>query len=109
MRTLHLGSFGVAMLLAACATPAEDQITVPGDMGFSCEQLVSALGEAQRLRDEAQSANVDRIRFFWPLILGSSVDYSAAIALADAKKARLAKLLSQKRCPVPSGIIAANI
>lgn len=108
MRTLHLGSFGVAMLLAACATPAEDQITLPGDMGFSCEQLVSALGEARRLRDEAQSANVDRIRFFWPLILGSSVDYSAAIALADARKARLAKLLSQKRCPVPSGIIAAN-
>ena len=103
-------------LLAACASEVDLRPVQPGDHALSCAELLERQADAQRMREEAISERtrgaIDpaRSRLLWPSIMGvdtrSAAEIEHALALADARSAHLAKLLRDKRCPLPSGVVA---
>ena len=110
-RTMYLA----VILLAGCAAP-EFRSIQPGDAALTCAELMEQFAESQRMRDEAiedrTRAGLDpaRARLLWPALLGvdkrSIAELEHARALAEARSAHLAKLMSARRCPPPSGVVA---
>ena len=114
MRTPYL----VVFLLAACASEVDLRPVQPGDHALSCAELREQQADAQRMREDAISERtrsaIDpaRSRLLWPSIMGvdkrSAAELEHALAVADARSAHLAKLLLEKRCPLPSGVVASR-
>ena len=104
-----------AVLLGACADPDLRPVR-PQDGALTCAELADQHAEAQRMREEALSERarsaIDpaRSRLLWPSILGvdkrSAAETEHAVAVAEARSAHLAKLMREKRCPLPSGVVA---
>jgi hypothetical protein len=102
-----------AVLFAGCTNLQPVQ---PGDEALSCRDLTEQFAESQRMREEAiedrARAGLDpaRARFMWPSLLGvdrrSVAEIEHARAAAEARSAHLAKLLRDKRCPLPSAVVA---
>jgi len=111
-RALCLGM----VLLAGCATATDFRPVRPGDEALTCGELSEQFADSQRMRDDALEdrarAGLDqaRARFMWPSLIGvdkrSMAEIEHARAAAEARSAHLAKLLSAKRCPLPSGVVA---
>lgn len=110
-RTIYLA----AMLLAGCAAP-EFRSIQPGDEVLTCSELMEQFAESQRMREEAAEdrarAGLDpaRARLMWPSLLGvdkrSVAEIEHARAVSEARSAHLAKLMRDRRCPLPSGVVA---
>lgn len=103
------------IVVGACASPDLRPVR-PEDGALTCAELTGEYAEAQRMREEALSERsrsaIDpaRSRLLWPSILGvdkrSAAETEHAVALAEARSAHLAKLMREKRCPPPSGVVA---
>jgi hypothetical protein len=104
-----------AILVGACASQDLRPVR-PEDGALTCSQLADERANAQRMREEALSERsrsaIDpaRSRLLWPSILGvdkrSAAETEHAVAVAEARSAHLAKLMREKRCPLPSGVVA---
>lgn len=96
-----------AVLLAACASPTVTQVVKPGDTGLTCGQMQNEFSDAQRLKKEADSekavtgGNVARAIFFWPAIIGTTMNANEAISAADNRQIHLASLMRENKCEVP--------
>ena len=112
MRTTCL----LVFLLAACASEVDLRPVQPGDGALTCAELMDQFADAQRLREEAltertrSAIDPARSRLLWPSILGvdkrSAAEIEHAVAVSQARSEHLAKLLRDKRCPLPSGVVA---
>lgn len=97
----------VAALLTACASPTVTQVVKPGDTGLNCGQMQNEFSDAQRLKKEADSekaitgGNVVRAIFFWPAIIGTTMNANEAISAADNRTVHLANLMRENKCDVP--------
>ena len=110
-RTIYLA----AVLLAGCAAPEFSSVH-PKDEALTCAELVEHFAESQRMREEALAdrsrAGIDpaRARLMWPSLLGvdkrSVAEIEHARAVSEARSAHLAKLMRDRRCPLPSGVVA---
>lgn len=93
------------MALAGCATPTVVSRVKPTDNQLSCAQLQNELTEAQNYHDAAQKetgvtgGNVARFIFFWPAIIGTSMNASEAKEAANARMNNISSLMNQKSCP----------
>lgn len=96
----------LALLLAGCASPTVVQSVQPNDSQMTCEELQTALTEAEKLRNEAEGkrgstgGNVVKGFLFFPALLVSNANVSDAIKAAEARKTHLTGLMSQKNCKV---------
>ena len=95
------------LLLGGCATPTVTQVVKPGDQQLTCGQLQNEFSDAQRFKKEADAeksvtgGNVVRALFFWPAIIGTSMNANEAIAAADNRIVHLSNLMTQKNCEIP--------
>lgn len=107
MKLNYFGLAAVTFVLAGCATPTVTQVVKPGDTGLSCAQMQNEYSDVQRLKKEAESeksvtgGNVVRALFFWPAVIGTSMNANEAIAAADNRSVHLSNLMSQKNCDIP--------
>lgn len=105
--TKFLTAAFAAALLAACASPTVTQVVKPGDNGLNCGQMQNEFSDAQRLKKEADSekavtgGNVVRAIFFWPAIIGTTMNANEAISAADNRSIHLATLMRESKCEVP--------
>lgn len=106
-------AFGFA--IGGCASPYVVQATKLSDEAMTCGQIDIEMAEAERFRMAAQrekgvtGTNVAAVLFFWPAMIGTYANANEAIAAAEARKARLALIYSQKGCgaarqPSPSRV-----
>jgi len=100
-------AFAVVATLTGCATPTVTQVVKPGDTGLSCSQIQNEYSDAQRLKKEADAektvtgGNVVRALFFWPAIIGTSMNANEAIAAADNRMVHLTNLMMMQKCEIP--------
>ena len=96
-----------ALIFAGCATPTVTPVVKPGDSGLTCAQIQNEYSDVQRLKKEADSeksvtgGNVVRALFFWPAIIGTTMNANEAIAAADNRSVHLSNLMREKNCEVP--------
>ena len=100
-------AIAVVATLTGCATPTVTQVVKPGDTGLSCSQIQNEYSDAQRLKKEADAektvtgGNVVRALFFWPAIIGTSMNANEAIAAADNRMVHLTNLMMMQKCEIP--------
>ena len=95
---------GLAILLAACASPTVVDTRKAGDSQLTCEQIKLEIAEADRFEKEARKertatgTNVAAAIFFWPALLGTYSNTEQAINAAKERKDNLFKLADSKEC-----------
>ena len=93
-----------AALISGCASSVAVQRAQPTDDGLSCEQIASAVQEADKFRADAQNhkgvtgTNTAAALFFWPALFLTYSDANSAIQAADARKAHLLEIRTKKGC-----------
>jgi hypothetical protein len=94
-----------AAALSACATPEVVQVQQAGDTNMSCEQLTTAIADANRFEAEARhdrgvtGTNVAAAVLFWPALAGTYMNTQEAIEAARSRRDHLTVIARQKSCP----------
>ena len=92
------------ILLNSCAKPTVVSIVDPKDEKLNCDQLETAILEAQKIKKEAEYAqgatggNVTRMMLFWPAWARTLHNADVAIAAANDRSYHLANLMKKKKC-----------
>lgn len=100
-----ISAFTIGLALAGCAKPKVVEISQAGDPELPCPQLQSQLDEAEKLRVAAEGSrnttggNVVMGFLFFPGALLTHANVNEAVQAAEARKALLTGLMSQKNCP----------
>ena len=103
-RATQLWAAAGLLLLSGCASSVSVEKVQAGDGAKSCEQLASAIQEAERFRKEAENkkgvtgTNTAAALLFWPGLLVTYSDANAAIKAADQRKEYLTELRVKKGC-----------
>ena len=95
---------GAALLVAGCASPKVVQSVQPADSQLACEGLQKELDEAEKLRAGAEGSlgstggQIVTGMLFFPALLVSHENRTNALNAAEARKAHLAGLMSERKC-----------
>lgn len=102
--TMHLYAALALLLLAGCASSVSVEKVQSGDDAKSCDQLASAIQDADKFRKDAEGkkgvtgTNTAAALLFWPGLLVTYSDANAAIKAADQRKEYLTALRARKGC-----------
>ena len=94
----------VLFLLNSCAKPTVTEIVLTGDEELSCEQLINAVAESQKIKRDAEYAkegtggNVTRMMLFWPAWARTLHNADVAIQAANDRNYHLINLMKKKKC-----------
>ena len=102
IRILILGMSLV--VINSCAKPTVVDIVMPGDEDLNCEQLETAIAEAQNFKRKAEyakegtGANTTRVLLFWPAWAKTLHNADVAIVAADDRNYHLLNIMKRKNC-----------
>ena len=98
------------ILLNSCAKPTVVSIVDPEDEKLNCDQLETAILEAQKIKKEAEYAqgatggNVTRMMLFWPAWAKTLHNADKAISAADDRTYHLYKIMKTRNCEESSKV-----
>lgn len=96
--------FLLILLLTSCAKPTIVQIKQDNDDKLSCHELVLALAETIKFKEDAEAvregsgANMTRVMLFWPAMLKSMFNADTAVNAANDRIYHLQVISMKKKC-----------
>ena len=102
------------VLLTAHAKPTVVDVAMSGDERLTCAQLENEYTTASRLIREAESekgatgGNVARFLFFWPAIVGTSMNANEAIDAAKSRQVHILNIMRSKNCENLDSLVAKS-
>lgn len=92
------------LILSGCVTPEVVASRVATDARISCAGIAAERSKLNNIRVEAKKGkslsteNVVAGLFFWPAVIGNSMNASEAIEAVNAREVTLAELANKKGC-----------
>ena len=100
------------ILLDSCAKPTVVNIVLPEDKKSNCEQLESAVANAQEFRRKALAVtgntgkNQAAALLFWPALMMTYLNASEAIVAANERSVYLINVMQDKNCKNVDKVLA---